>query len=656
MTVEKYFCSERLQRSVATLLVATVGFVSMGVFVADAFDSARPLVGRLLSAYSVLFSTILVVGAGWLLWGERGTDRPVRVAGWCLAGVVLLFVIERGVVIEHAMSRNVTPAVAPVRVALQLPVLGGIVGLLLGFYDADRLQRYEAERRLRGRLESVLSASLVPIIVLDEAMQIQRWNDAAERLFGWTKAEVVGERPPMPPPGEQAVLDDIDERLDTDGPIVGSTATRSTKSGEQLEIRRSVARVRDDGEDVGYVVVAEDVTDERRQRRNLERSRDLLARTQRLATVGGWELDLRTDELHITDGTRAIYEVGPEFEPSFETAMEFVNPDSRESLRRAIDRCRRTGTPYELELQLTTRTGRERWVRARGERVTGDDGRTILRGTLQDVTEQKQREQQLAVLNRLFRHDLRNSLNVVTGRTELLLDALEPQPETERQPAMRPTDAVVPVQAGATPLADTSDDDPPQARSCGSLPATEAREHLDSIRRQAEALVSIGDKVCKFEELSTSGTHREMAVDVRPLFERLRSEHALAHSAAHVEIDCADSVAVRGDPELLDMAVGELLENALEHADADAPVVELSASTHAHGRVLLCVRDDGPGLSAYERDVVTGDDETPLIHGSGVGLWLVDWVVTRLGGTMRFADNEPRGTVVTLELPAADPS
>lgn len=52
--------------------------------------------------------------------------------------------------------------------------------------------------------------------------------------------------------------------------------------------------------------------------------------------------------------------------------------------------------------------------------------------------------------------------------------------------------------------------------------------------------------------------------------------------------------------------------------------------------------------------VLTAERETQLEHASGLGLWLVRWTVSLSGGDLSFGENEPRGSVVTLSLPAAD--
>ena len=66
------------------------------------------------------------------------------------------------------------------------------------------------------------------------------------------------------------------------------------------------------------------------------------------------------------------------------------------------------------------------------------------------------------------------------------------------------------------------------------------------------------------------------------------------------------------------------------------------------GRVTVEVRDDGPGLPAMEARVLKEASESPVDHASSFGLWLVNWLVTEMGGEVA-ADVED-GTTVTIAL------
>ena len=57
---------------------------------------------------------------------------------------------------------------------------------------------------------------------------------------------------------------------------------------------------------------------------------------------------------------------------------------------------------------------------------------------------------------------------------------------------------------------------------------------------------------------------------------------------------------------------------------------------------------------AVDREVLLEGEEAPLEHGNGIGLWLVNWIVTRSGGRIAFDENDPRGRRVTLVLSPPD--
>ncbi|ERH01540.1 MAG: histidine kinase-, DNA gyrase B-, and HSP90-like ATPase [Halonotius sp. J07HN6] len=67
----------------------------------------------------------------------------------------------------------------------------------------------------------------------------------------------------------------------------------------------------------------------------------------------------------------------------------------------------------------------------------------------------------------------------------------------------------------------------------------------------------------------------------------------------------------------------------------------------------IVIADNGPGIPTQERNTIETGDETPLQHGTGLGLWLVYWAISLLGGDVRI-DQSSSGTRVTLTLPRAD--
>jgi len=109
-------------------------------------------------------------------------------------------------------------------------------------------------------------------------------------------------------------------------------------------------------------------------------------------------------------------------------------------------------------------------------------------------------------------------------------------------------------------------------------------------------------------------------------------------------------VVVRVD-EFLRAVLDNLLTNAVEHHDGDPHVrVEVESGDLA----VVRVADDGPGVPERIQDsFAETEDASTTIAGDGLGLYLVHTVVTNYGGSVEVDDNEPRGAVVTVELPQA---
>jgi K+-sensing histidine kinase KdpD len=106
------------------------------------------------------------------------------------------------------------------------------------------------------------------------------------------------------------------------------------------------------------------------------------------------------------------------------------------------------------------------------------------------------------------------------------------------------------------------------------------------------------------------------------------------------------------DEALFEMAIIELIDNAVTHSDSEPAVaVDVEAAEEA---VHVHVADNCPLIPAEEKEILASRLETDLQHGRGLGLWLVKWTVSLSSGDLTFAEREPRGNIVTLSLPTAD--
>ena len=137
-----------------------------------------------------------------------------------------------------------------------------------------------------------------------------------------------------------------------------------------------------------------------------------LEHVNKVARVGGFELDLVENILYWTDVTKMIHQVPLDFNPDCEIAINFYKEgDSRNRIREAVEKCRDFGTGFDLELQLITALGNEITVVSKGIAETTNGKTTKIYGTFQDITHIRRTEHAL--------RDKIEEINTITKNAKL---------------------------------------------------------------------------------------------------------------------------------------------------------------------------------------------------------------------------------------------
>lgn len=274
----------------------------------------------------------------------------------------------------------------------------------------------------------------------------------------------------------------------------------------------------------------------------------------------------------------------------------------------SLSRVYREGETASCEARLLTRSGERVPYRLSLGPVTDGDRVVGAVGVGEDLTEASLREERLAVLTRVLRHNFRNDLNVVTGFTGRAIEAV---------------------------------DDP------------DLVAELERVVDTAERLLRLGETSRKVERLLSQRPSPRPVALASAVDAALESLDPAVRARAAVDVDVPEGLAVSAVA-FLPEAITELVDNAVRHNDADEPRVRISAAElPSESWVSLVVADDGPGIPPAERAVLTGE-ETPLEHASGLGLWYVNWIVTAGGGSLDIAESKAGGSRIELSLRAAE--
>lgn len=124
-----------------------------------------------------------------------------------------------------------------------------------------------------------------------------------------------------------------------------------------------------------------------------ERAEDLLKIAGSLAKLGGWVMDVQSQQVTWSDEVAAIHDLPAGYSPTAPEGMGFFVPEHRPIIERAVADCIDKGLAYDLELQKVTANGRKIWVRTIGQPVRDGDGKIVrLQGAFQDITDRKKFE------------------------------------------------------------------------------------------------------------------------------------------------------------------------------------------------------------------------------------------------------------------------
>lgn len=231
--------------------------------------------------------------------------------------------------------------------------------------------------------------------------------------------------------------------------------------------------------------------------------------------------------------------------------------------------------------------------------LTDATGRPIGRViTLHDITPYVRQQQRLRVLNRMFRHNVRIIVQLLIGQAERVAE----------------TDA-----EAAAAIKDYADE-------------------IEAISEGVRTALSIFDTAHRAPQPTA----------LEPtLQDCLRTVEA---AFPDVEIDPPSNIPDVQVDSLLVIVLEELIENAAEHNTAAEPSVWIDV-TQTERRVRVTIADNGPGIDESELMLLEQGMETPLEHGSGLGLALAIWGVQFAEGDISFEAREPTGLRITVELP-----
>ena len=167
-----------------------------------------------------------------------------------------------------------------------------------------------------------------------------------------------------------------------------------------------------------------DITKRKTSEEALRASKAFLERAEKIAGVGGWEVDLRSKQLTWSDETRKIHDVEPNEQPDIAQSMLFFSANDSKKIQQLGEASVRDHTGWDVELPMMTAKNRAVWVRSVGAVELIDNKPQRLVGTLQDVTGARAMRESLERSNAVMHNIMENlpcGLWVVDAKLNILV-------------------------------------------------------------------------------------------------------------------------------------------------------------------------------------------------------------------------------------------
>lgn len=496
----------------------------------------------------------------------------------------------------------------------------------------DITERKEAQEKIRSEtehLKGVLDTVLDGVMTIDRKGNIQSFNPAACKIFGYQPDEVMDQNVKMLMPEpyhseHDSYLSNYTETGQKKIIGIGREVEAQRKNGEVFSIELGVSEM-PGGKDVMYVGTIKDISYRKQAEEKLLQSEERYNVAVEGAAVGLWDRNLLTDDTYYSPRYKSILGFQgsrqSEFIDEYHSFQSRIHPEDLEKHHQMLESHLNNNTPYDIDVRLQHLDGHYIWAHLKGLVLRNFAGiPTRMAGSMDDVTRKKQAEEELISSNKelerfayMASHDLQEPLRMVASFTDLL------------------------------------------RRRYGQKLDERAQGYIEfacSSARRMQALVTDLLEYAKVGSEAESITDIDLNITLDEVLTNL--SESIVSSKAQITIQSLPTV--RANPVQVHSLFQNLIGNAIKYKKSGvSPIIGISV-TKAHEKWQFCVTDNGIGMKQEYCEKIFepfkrlhGKNE---FSGTGMGLAICRRFVEDMGGKIWAESNLNQGSKILFNLPS----
>ncbi|MFB6255020.1 MAG: PAS domain S-box protein [Halobacteriaceae archaeon] len=486
------------------------------------------------------------------------------------------------------------------------PIRGGDGSIQgVGASMRDVTERKQRERHLQTLISNL--PGIVYRCANERGWPMEMVRGRSEELTGYPSARIEADEVSwgediIHPEDRERVWQSVQEKVQADEPfeLTYRIQTADNETRWVWERGRVVSPVRSDSPKLeGFITdISEQKQLERELRDSKERYESLFNSIQ--------------DAILVADTDRRIINCNPGFTEQFGYELDEIKGKPTSFVYESKEEFEEMGDEIRAHMDDPTFTYTINYQTKSGQVFPGetnvfylkdaDDEITGFIGVIRDVSDRQERLKQLKIFDRVLQHKFHNDMNVIEGNLDLAAETGGP----------------------------------------------DIKSYLETAQETATDLRQTVDKEREITKFLTDTPPRE-TFDIRATVEEAVDSVVTNHPHAEISVKGPTKVHARANLRF-SRALEELLENAIIHSDSQSPTIQVRLR-RSEDAVSVAIEDDGPPIPESERKLLADETElSPLIHHSGMGLWLVQLIVDKSDGTFDFEVTDDESNIVTVSL------